>query len=174
MGSPGQYLTGELDQIFSAEEKYRSKDEILNTDTPIYHLKRGGGYISMAELEDARKTSKNASKMSAEDEESTLRLFSHILGLKYFHAKKIVEDKGYSLHPIYTNDEPKNPAPAYNRTILGVRIKDPNDDYSTLRETMLSMGKISEAYERLISDEAIIEGIVDIGGQDTSNRGQTI
>lgn len=93
--------------------------------------------------------------VEAEEEMKILLKFAIIKGMRYSLAENIVSKNGYYLHPIYINDSGKNPLSSYDKNAIGVSIKDCKYNSNTKK----------------LSSFAIIDKILDIGGQDMKNRG---
>lgn len=160
----------ELLSMFDEEHRRqsRSREEVLNIGKSIgpepvkYYAKRGGGYASIQEVEDAGTAAESYRKnrLSRADELDILSRFSHLRNKNYFEAVELAKDDGYTLHPIYINDQPKNPASAYNGTCIGVRVMDFEYQYN------------GQNGVNGLSPNAKITELIDVGGQDTLNRGQ--
>ena len=138
----------ELQELFE-EELCSKKDPLekgrkVGTESIRFPVKPGGGYITNQEIEKM-----SFKKLSREDELDIIRVFKSIIGMCYWDALKIVKEQGYTLHPVYINNEPKNPAQVYSGTTLGVRVKD-------------------SEYNGEVSLRAIITDIVDVGGKGKS------
>ena len=152
----------EMQELFDEELAARSKEKTLEAGKKVgsepvrFPVKPGGGYVTNQEVEDS--SSKKFKKLSRADELDIIRFFKSIIGMCYWNALGIVEEQGYTLHPVYINDFPKNPAQVYSGTTLGVYVKDSEYD-----------GELGE-----LSLGATIIDIVDVGGKDEYNRGRGI
>lgn len=98
--------------------------------------------------------------LSAVQELDQMENFSYVISLPYFHARDLVKKKGYDLHVLYvttssTLHPAKTPALRYSHKIIGVHLDDPKYNHHTKQP----------------SAEATIAAVIDIGGQDRSNRG---
>ncbi len=114
-----------------------------------------GPYATLGELQTASEQREEV--LSDVEEFACMENFSYIVSLPFFEAKKIVEEKGYFLKVLYVNDSTlKMPAPQYSQTTIGVKVKDSAFDYHAQKP----------------SPTSTISAIVDIGGQDRSDRGQ--
>ena len=160
-----QEPTNEMEDLFikECEKRDRTKEDILNLGKktgkePIIGISKPtyGKYFTNADLDDISDKKKNFKKLSRADELDIIHSFEHIVGKKYYDARSIVEEEGYSLHPIYINDEPKNVAQLYSGTVLGVKIEDNNYNNAM----------------NIISPQATITEIIDVGGQDEHDRGK--
>lgn len=96
-----------------------------------------------------------SNRLDNENELAILRKFEIIEGRRFNIANDIVRVSGYTLHPVYINDDTKNKLKEYNEKIIGVRVKDVR--YDSIKKKMSSF--------------AIVEKILDVGGQDDKNRG---
>ena len=151
----------EAEQLF--DETVRTVEEIRDIgrqtgSEPVrFPVAKGGGYVTNSEIEEVSKKSKNFDRLSRGDELDIMHTFKGIIGMGFFRAQGAVEEQGYSLHPIYINDGPKNPTSTYSATTLGVKVKDSLYDFCDT--------------DKGLSCEAVITEIVDVGGQDPHGRG---
>ena len=95
--------------------------------------------------------------LSRGDELDIINSFGELKGENYFGAAYLASVRGYAIHPVYVNNNPKNPAPVYSRYVLGVKVKDSNYTGS------YPMGDFSTG--------SVIVAVTDVGGQDIYNRG---
>lgn len=136
----------------------------IGTEPVKYYAKRGGGYATLSELNETREEAEKfkEKRLSRADELDIMHTFSGIRGMRYTDAFDAVRYQGgYTLHPIYINSGPKNPAHTYSGTTIGVSVSDPN--YNPLLPCPEGLSR-----------QAIVTSIVDVGGQDVHNRGGKI
>lgn len=157
-------VKGELDDMFNEEETRNNLtvEEIRNIgrqmgDEPILLPTStvGGRYVTNQDLDNLSQKSKEFKKniISRADELDIIRTFEAIVGMNFFQALGIVEEQGYTLHPVYINNGQKRVSAVYSGTTLGVKVNDP--DF-----TGTALGK-----------RTTITEIVDVGGRDKHNRG---
>lgn len=162
-----QELENEMKDLFinECEKRDFSKDkvsEVLEKGKkvgvePSFTISGGSGkYFTNKDLEEVSNQKKNFKRLSRADELDIIHNFEYIVGKGYYESRELVEGEGYSLHPIYVNDEDKQEALLYSGSVLGVKVRDPC--YSP------SM--------KILSPQAVITEIVDVGGQDPHNRGE--
>ena len=77
----------------------------------------------------------------------------------YSQALSVTEEQGYTLHPIYINNGPKNSVMTYSGTTIGVSVSDIG--YDPLKGGTQGL-----------SFKATITEVIDVGGQDSYDRGQ--
>ncbi len=168
MGSPGKDIPvpdWECDQLFGealvghlrAVEEIRDIGRKKGEEPILFPVNQGGGYATNSDLEEVSEETKKFREnlLSRADELEIMHTFKGLVGMGFFPALGVVEEQGYSLHPVYINNGPKNGAGAYSGTLLGVKITDPEYD----------------PVENQLSKRAVIDEIVDVGGQDLHNRG---
>jgi hypothetical protein len=129
-------------------------------------VKPGGGYATINDISSkssvndrpkqcTRRSKKvSGNNLSRADELDIINSFSHLRGMEYSNAVQLAQENGYSLHAVYVNDLPRNPNEKYSKTVIGVKVKDPN-----------------YAPNGIFSENAVIVNITDVGGQDIHNRG---
>ena len=93
--------------------------------------------------------------MSKDQEIDIINGFSSIQDMNLGEALEKVEKLGFKLRVLYVNSGDKKGGYVYDAKFIGVRIHDPEYDYS----------------EEKPSVNAIIDKIVDVGGVDEENRG---
>jgi len=158
-------VENEIESMFDEESKIRDRslEETLDVGKQIgeepvrYFAKRGGGYATNEEIKESKDDSDlfKEKNLSRADELDIIHTFGNIKGMGYHQACGFVEERGYTLHPLYVNNGDKRKALTYKGTCLGIKIKDPDFDY----------------FKYELSKKAIIVDIVDVGGQDKDNRG---
>jgi len=159
----------ELAMLFEEEHQRqtRSVQETLDVGRrtgkePVkYYASRGGGYATIREINQAREEADKfkEKRLSRADELDIMHTFSNIRNMNYHQALGVVEEQGYTLHPIYINNGPKTKATTYSGTTIGVCVTDPDFD--------VLMGGVQG-----LSKRAIITSVVDVGGQDPNDRGR--
>lgn len=153
----------EMQKLFDEEvtRRNRTPEEIrdagrkVGTEPIRFPTRPGGGYVTTREVENLSQQAKEFKKLSRADELDIIRSFEHIKGQNYWNALGVVEEQGYTLHPVYINGE-KFPADLYSGTTLGVAVKDSNFEGEK------------------VSGAALITDIVDVGGKDQYNRGSDL
>jgi hypothetical protein len=163
-------LTVELDNIFKEEIKDRV-DPVIDTSIvskpivdkpstpdvnypPSFHVSKSGGYMTLGDMENIG----TQYGMKKNEEREIMNKFSPIVGMTFDAALQHVGVQGYGLRVLYVGMGPKiDKYPEHSRSdkILGVRISDPNFDYTT----------------RTTSPGAVITEIIDVGGIDRYDRG---
>jgi len=159
----------ELAMLFEEEHQRqtRSVQETLDVGRrtgkePVkYYASRGGGYATIREINQAREEADKfkEKRLSRADELDIMHTFSNIRNMNYHQALGVVEEQGYTLHPIYINNGPKTKATTYCGTTIGVCVTDPDFDVLT--------GGVQG-----LSKRAVITSVVDVGGQDPNDRGR--
>ena len=157
----------EIASIFEEEHQRQSRTvqqtldvgRITGKEPVKYYSKRGGGYATVDEIHETKIQSekfRNENQISRADEVEIMHTFNGIRGMNYYQAMGVVEEQGYSLHPIYINKGAKRISVTYSGTIIGVCVDDP--DYNPI-------------HRDVISKKATVSSIVDVGGQDKHDRG---
>lgn len=159
----------ELAMLFEEEHQRqtRSVQETLDVGRrtgkePVkYYASRGGGYATIREINQAREEADKfkEKRLSRADELDIMHTFSNIRNMNYHQALGVVEEQGYTLHPIYINNGPKTKATTYCGTTIGVCVTDPDFD--------VLVGGVQG-----LSKRAVITSVVDVGGQDPNDRGR--
>jgi len=150
----------ELVKIFEEEHKSNSKTTQKNIDDgkqlgSAFHTIPGGGYLTLNQIENNNVKFCNKNKLKRADELEIMHTFDDIRGMNYHGARGVVRERGFELYPVYINRGKKNPKPLYSDTVLGVSIEDHSYDF----------------YKGALSSNAVVTCIVDVGGQDSENRG---
>ena len=130
---------GDLLKLLDSHHSEKLEEEIQNPDELYYF----GPQRSLV------------NRLDAESELAILRKFEIIEGRRFNIANDIVRVSGYTLHPVYINNDTKIPLKDYSEKVIGVRVKDVK--YNSVTKKM--------------SNFAIVEKVLDVGGQDIKNRG---
>lgn len=122
---------------------------------PFFPVSKGGGYVKDETFKELNRTFTKERDEKIGMQSSIFKKFSNIEGMKFFQALGIVEEQGYTLHPLYVNDGKKNPVEEESDRIIGVKVKDIS--YNSL--------------ENKLSPRAVVERLVDVGGVDKYDNG---
>lgn len=116
-----------------------------------------GPYRTLQQIADVGKAYENVPEgvLSRREEMQIINEFRNLVQTHYYNALATVEERGFTLHPIYLSYGNKMPASSYSPKTIGVRISDPNFDPKS----------------NTPSREAKITEIIDVGGMDYRDIG---
>lgn len=112
--------------------------------------------VALANMFDTEEKKNKVHHLPRKQENDILNTFDSIKGKKYSIASEVVKKHNYTLHPIYINDvKNKNALPSFNERVIGVFVRDP-----------------AYSLNNTLTNDAVIESLIDVGGIDSRNVGR--